>query len=1364
MPEKNQKKEAEINEELVEKKPVKEVKEEKKEFSIEDLPGVGAATAEKLKEAGFDTMLSIAVASPGELTETAGVTEATARKIINTARNKLDMGFETGEQLLEKRKNVTKITTGSSALNALLGGGIETGAITEMYGAFGSGKTSLAHQLAVNVQLPKEKGGADGIAVYVDTESSLPFDEKILIEKNNFFGLVKIGELVENVLNNTEKITRWGNTISTTDNLENIKAVSYDPEDYKIKTFKISGFIKHPKQKIYEVKLKSGRKVRVTKYHNFFTLNKNCELSIISTEKLKTGSKIAIAGSIPIKMGISGLDTSKLFCDRNDLFVRGGNSFKKLILTLKGEISEIIKERKSCTSSLNNWLNRNELPLDVYNKIKDNIDEDVKSNLLVGGWSRKSMIPLLIPLTKDFMRFLGLYVAEGSCIKNKTIIITNLQDYIETYLRDFINKIGLEVKRSKADLKINSKPFALLIEKLDLGYSADTKRLPNFIFNLEKEYISSFLEGYINGDGSINKITGSTTCETKSPELVEGLLYATCALNIPANQHINTRTYRCSPENNIRLEREGEKYQMQSISWQTVLVRDSRLDELPNEELQFSSILLENIKKQFNTIKEFSKLIDMNFSYLTNLLRNGSKSLRKSTLKKIVENLKESKDIKKIKKIIDSDIWFDAVKSIKELDEEIVYDIEVRPDDKEIQNFIGGHGGIILHNTFRPEFLKQIAEKQSMDPKKVLKNFRGVRAFNSDHQMLLVQKIEELIKRDNLPVKLIIIDSMMSHFRADFSGRGMLADRQQKLNKHLHELIKLAQTYDLAVYITNQVMSKPDTFFGDPTEAVGGHVLHHACLSKDTLLQLGDGSIVPISEIDKPTTMVSNDLSDDLKNKLTFCDRGVLNKNINTLFKIDAGNEIEASGKHRFFKLNDFKIEEVRAENLNEGDYLLMPSVINIEGKEQKIPEFEYKNLVKLTKEGSEFLRENLNSLGMTRREICENLNINSRHLRRVINQQYPTDMTNMQLLVQQGISKGIFEFVESYNSGKFREITIPQTLSIELAQLLGYFIGDGTTNENSVKFKDQRIEVLHEYNKIVNGLFNIKGKISKVSKKNCFELAINSRVIVKLVKELKKDIFKYIGRSTNRHVKYFVKGFADAEGCADKKRPRFSISQKNKNFLQGLQLLLLRLGIRSRLNMQKSKDNFCFNLLFDNRDFLSFAQKIGITASDKKKVMDEMVQRSKNSMQKEIISVKTKELWQLMKDEGLKPYKFLSKDNLFISLNRLNRIVMEFDKIKNIKNPEKVLFLKKIVSGEIRFEKIRNITVQKNTEPLYDLSVPVLENYIANGFLVHNSTYRCYLRRGKKGTRVAKLVDAPALAEGEIVFQITDEGIRDVK
>lgn len=160
-------------------------KKENKIVTVEELPGVGSATAEKLKDAGFDSLLSIAVSSPSVLSEAAGVGEPVARKMIQTARSSLDMGFESGDELLERRARVIKITTGSNAFDTILGGGVETGGITECYGEFGSGKSSLAHQLAVTVQLPKEKGGADGACVWIDTESTFrPERIKQIAEKN----------------------------------------------------------------------------------------------------------------------------------------------------------------------------------------------------------------------------------------------------------------------------------------------------------------------------------------------------------------------------------------------------------------------------------------------------------------------------------------------------------------------------------------------------------------------------------------------------------------------------------------------------------------------------------------------------------------------------------------------------------------------------------------------------------------------------------------------------------------------------------------------------------------------------------------------------------------------------------------------------------------------------------------------------------------------------------------------------------------------------------------------------------------------------------------------------------------------------
>jgi DNA repair protein RadA len=135
---------------------------------------------------------------------------------------------------------------------------------------------------------------------------------------------------------------------------------------------------------------------------------------------------------------------------------------------------------------------------------------------------------------------------------------------------------------------------------------------------------------------------------------------------------------------------------------------------------------------------------------------------------------------------------------------------------------------IDTENTFRPERIIELSKGAGLDPQECLKNIKVARAFNSDHQMLLVEKIQDIITKDKLDVKVVVIDSLTAHFRAEFIGRGTLAVRQQKLNKHMHALLKLADSHNLCVYVTNQVMAKPDVFFGDPTQAIGGHVVAHA--------------------------------------------------------------------------------------------------------------------------------------------------------------------------------------------------------------------------------------------------------------------------------------------------------------------------------------------------------------------------------------------------------------------------------------------------------------------------------------------------------------------------------------------------------
>ena len=140
---------------------------------LETLPGVGPATAEKLSESGYDSYQSLAVAGPGELSASADIGENTAADIVQAAREAADIGdFETGTQVLERREQIGKLSFQVPEVDDLLGGGVETQSITEVYGEFGSGKSQITHQLAVNVQLPTEVGGLRGSAIFVDSEDT----------------------------------------------------------------------------------------------------------------------------------------------------------------------------------------------------------------------------------------------------------------------------------------------------------------------------------------------------------------------------------------------------------------------------------------------------------------------------------------------------------------------------------------------------------------------------------------------------------------------------------------------------------------------------------------------------------------------------------------------------------------------------------------------------------------------------------------------------------------------------------------------------------------------------------------------------------------------------------------------------------------------------------------------------------------------------------------------------------------------------------------------------------------------------------------------------------------------------------------
>jgi len=173
-----------------------EPQQKKKYEYLEDLPGIGPATAQKLHELGFHTVESLGTAAAREL-QSAGIGEKKALEVIRIARSSLTISFIRADELLKMRQNVLRLTTGSKTMNELIGGGIETQTITEFYGEYGSGKSQMCHQLCVNVQLPTEKGGLNSGALYIDTENT--FRTERIVQMAQHLGLVP-EEVAKNII------------------------------------------------------------------------------------------------------------------------------------------------------------------------------------------------------------------------------------------------------------------------------------------------------------------------------------------------------------------------------------------------------------------------------------------------------------------------------------------------------------------------------------------------------------------------------------------------------------------------------------------------------------------------------------------------------------------------------------------------------------------------------------------------------------------------------------------------------------------------------------------------------------------------------------------------------------------------------------------------------------------------------------------------------------------------------------------------------------------------------------------------------------------------------------------------------------
>ena len=153
---------------------------------------------------------------------------------------------------------------------------------------------------------------------------------------------------------------------------------------------------------------------------------------------------------------------------------------------------------------------------------------------------------------------------------------------------------------------------------------------------------------------------------------------------------------------------------------------------------------------------------------------------------------------------------------------------------------------IDTENTFRPERIVSISKARKLNPDRILENIIVAKVYNSSHQEVIIDESPHIIELHN--VGLLVIDSIMSHYRAEFIGRAFLSERQQRINRFLHILLRIAETCKIPVVITNQIQSSPDSLFGDPSKPTGGNVMAHGSTYRIYLKRAGKNRIARIAD------------------------------------------------------------------------------------------------------------------------------------------------------------------------------------------------------------------------------------------------------------------------------------------------------------------------------------------------------------------------------------------------------------------------------------------------------------------------------------------------------------------------------------
>jgi deoxycytidine triphosphate deaminase/intein/homing endonuclease len=490
--------------------------------------------------------------------------------------------------------------------------------------------------------------------------SSLPASEKVIVLANGSLQPMRIDEVVRRRLD--------------------ASVVGFDPETFEIGYHRVTGWYEGPPDRIFEVHLASGRRVRVTAGHNFFTLDSEGRLSKARTGELRRGARVAIPARIPDPAGPPMTITlSDLIPeDHRRRITCSGPTVAGAFATRDDEIRALFGAAAIRHASY--YRERSQLPVSIADQIPGLVESLGADDRLAFRGSRHRLACALA-VDRDLAWLLGIYVAEGSR-RATQFTISNTDDAILDRAARIVRGYGIPVSRGRGAITGCCSLFSLFLEWIGTGPGAHNKRIPPLAFGWPRPQLEALLEGLVDGDGSHEETR--TSIWTCSDGLASDVLLLAERLGLRAGSSLRRRG--------------------KSRLWQIYMpVREHKLltsVPLPDR-------LLVEIRTEAGLSQASASRL-AGYRHPTDLCnlerRSGRDAVRLATLRRLraayARRRACAQPLRRLDRLVDGDLLWDRVTAVTDTGVvEPVFDLEVRPDGRRVENFLAGAGGVFVSNT-----------------------------------------------------------------------------------------------------------------------------------------------------------------------------------------------------------------------------------------------------------------------------------------------------------------------------------------------------------------------------------------------------------------------------------------------------------------------------------------------------------------------------------------------------------------------------------------------------------------------------------------------------------------------------------------